>query len=298
MTEQKALLVTGASGQLGRRVVQHLRELYDGPIVVATRSPAKIANLAAQGISVREADFDDPITLERAFESTARVLMISTDAHGIPGKRLQQHQNAILAAKRAGVGHVLYTSLTRCEPGSPMKIASDHWGTEQALIASGLGYTILRNNLYAEIVLEFLPKALSIGKIVAAASDGSVAWIPRDDVALAAASALHRPPEGNVVLDITGSAPVSYAELAAMAAAVSGRPLRYEAVSPEDLRQAMSGAGLPEHVVDVLISFQLAAGKGDLAVCTDAVAQLMGRGPMSMRTFLDEHSAKLREAVA
>jgi NAD(P)H dehydrogenase (quinone) len=292
-TEAPTLLVTGASGRLGRLVLEHLRRRHAGHIVAATRNPDKLADLAQRGIELRAADFDDPASIKRAFARAQRVLIISTDAHDVPGRRLRQHENAIDIAARSGVQHLLYTSLTRCEPGSPMKIAPDHWRTEQALQASGLPYTVLRNNLYAEIVLEFLPQALQLGTLFAAADEGAVAWVPRNDVARAAAAALHAPPPGNTVLDVTGAAAVPYAELARLAAAASGRPLVYRAVAPDAIAQGMVRAGLPRHVIDVLLSFQLAAARGELAVCTNAIEQLTGQAPQTLGAFMQAHAGAL-----
>src|SRR5262249_19713219 len=137
------LLVTGASGHLGRRVLELLLEAGAGQIIAATRTPEKLADFAQRGVVVRHADFDDPASLAEAFKGAERLLLISTDAIGTPGLRIQQHTNAIKAAEEAGVSHVVYTSLINPEPGTPIAIAPDHYGTEQALAQSKLGFTVL-----------------------------------------------------------------------------------------------------------------------------------------------------------
>jgi NAD(P)H dehydrogenase (quinone) len=298
MTEASRLVVTGAAGQLGQRILRYLRRLHSGPIVATTRRPDALTACAGADIEVRAADFDQPESLERAFRGADRVLIISTDAHDVPGRRLRQHENALAAAREAGIRHVVYTSLTACDPGSPMPIAADHWATEQALAASGMRFTVLRNNLYAEILLEFLPRALKTGQLVAAAGEGAVSWVPRDDVARAAAAVLHAPPPGNQTLDITGSAPVSYAQLAEHAAAASGRKLAYVSTSAEAIAQGMARAGMTAHVVALLLGFQLAAARGDLAVCTNAIGELTGKPPQSLEAFLRDHRDLLMKAMA
>ena len=138
------LLVTGASGQLGRRVITHLVQTHRVAaqnIIATTRKPEALADLAAQGVVVRSADFDDPVSLAKAFAGADRLLLISTDALDRPGRRLEQHVNAVNAAVKAGVKHVVYTSMPRPDPGSPIPFAPDHLGTEKALASSPLGWT-------------------------------------------------------------------------------------------------------------------------------------------------------------
>ena len=130
------LLVTGASGQLGRRVIHHLLRTHQVPaarIIATTRKPDALADLAAEGVVVRQADFEDPASMVRAFVGAQRLLLISTDALDRPGRRLEQHQAAVAAAVGAGVNHVVYTSMLKPEPGSPIPFAPDHFGTEQGV---------------------------------------------------------------------------------------------------------------------------------------------------------------------
>ena len=157
------LLVTGASGQLGRRVLAHLLDTCAVPparLIAVTRDPAKLADFAARGVEVRRGDFDDPGSLGEAFKGAGRLLLISTDALDTPGRRLAQHQAAIAAAKTAGVRHIVYTSMPNPD-GSPIPFAPDHLGTEQALALSGRGWTILRNAWYFENLAFSLPGALA-----------------------------------------------------------------------------------------------------------------------------------------
>src|SRR5690606_13304042 len=195
------LLVTGASGQLGRLAVQFLLESYDGTIVAATRTPEKLADLS-QRVVVRQADFEDPASLASAFAGVDRLLLISTDAVDVPGRRLNQHRNAIKAAEQAGVKHVVYTSIINPGPDSPAFVAPDHRGTEEALSASSLGWTSLRENIYMDMLLMSVSQALQSGKLVNAIGDGKAAYITREDVAHASAAALIAPFEGRRTLEI------------------------------------------------------------------------------------------------
>ncbi len=290
--ERRTLLVTGASGHLGRRVAELL---VDGPdrLVLATRHPDKLASFAASGAVVRQADFDRPEGLAAAFAGADRLLLISTDALDRPGRRVKKQLAALDAAARAGVRHVVYTSLTHPGPDSPMPIAADHLGTEQALAASGMGYTVLRNNLYTDNLPTSLVAAVASGRLVSAGGDGGIAYVTREDCARAAAAALRSTEARSATLDVTGPAVVTRAELAALASELTGRPVAYVRVTPEALRAGMIAAGLPPQLADLLVSFQVAEAMGHLAVTSGAVAELTGRAPTGVAAFFAERRALL-----
>lgn len=292
-THKSTLLVTGAAGQLGRRVVELLLEAQAGPIIAATRTPEKLADLAARGVTVRQADFDKPETLVTAFAGAERLLLISTDAFDGAGRRVGQHRNAINAAVTAGVKHVLYTSFTRPEPGSPAAVAPDHYATEQALAASPLDWTSLRNNIYTESLLMSLPRAVATGQLVAAAGEGGAGYVTREDCARVAAAVLASQSSGRTFLDITGPAIVTHAELAQMASKLTGRPITYAPVTPEALKAGMMAGGLPEPVAGLVVSFDVAIAQGALAEASSTVKALTGRAPQSVHDFLAERKAAL-----
>lgn len=295
MTElsTQTLLVTGGSGQLGRRVIDLLLEANAGHVVTTTRTPEKLADLAARGVEVRPGDFDQPDSLAAAFAGVDRLLLISTDALGEPGKRLAQHRNAVAAAVQAGVKHVVYTSLVNPEPGSPITFAGDHYGTEQALADSPLDWTILRNNVYTDALLMSLPQAIASGQLVAAAGEGGVGYVTREDCARAAAAALAATTSGRVTLDITGPEVVTYVALAQIASEISGRPVSYVSIPAEDMVAGMMQAGLPPFLAEMLVSFHTAAAQGDHGFTTSVVADLTGTAPQSVHDFLLAH----REAL-
>lgn len=286
MTHQPTLLVTGASGHLGRRVAEILLARPAGRIVLATRSPAKLADLAARGAEVRAADFDDPASLARAFAGVDRLLLVSTDALDQPGRRLAQHYAAITAAVRAGVRHIVYTSLTHAVAGSAMSLAADHLATEQALAAAPVSWTILRNNLYADYVVPKLGHALASGRLATASGDGAIAYVTREDCARAAAAALSSDDVSRRTLDITGPAAITGAQLAALASRITGRTVTFTPVSAETIRAGLTAAGLPAGLVEALVTFDLGAAGGELAVVSPAVAELTGRSATRLEDFL------------
>lgn len=289
------LLVTGASGQLGRRVVDHLLTTFGMPadrIVAATRDPSSLADMAAKNVDVRMADFDDAASLDKAFAGVERLLLVSTDAVGVPGKRLAQHRTAVAAAEKAGVKHVVYTSMPNPEPGSPIPFAPDHYGTEQALAASNMDWTILRNCWYMDNLERSLPQVLASGGWYTSAGTGRIGYVAREDCARAAAAALASDAAGRTTYDITGPAAVTIEEIAAIASEAFGKPIRVVQVSDEQLAQGLARAGLPEPMVELIVGFDANTRAGNVDIASNAVETLTGRKPMDFRTFFNENKAQ------
>ncbi|MFN8528802.1 MAG: SDR family oxidoreductase [Anaerolineae bacterium] len=280
------LLVTGASGHLGRRVLELLLEAGETHIIATTRTPEKLADFAARGVTVRTATFDDPESLRAAFTGADRLLLISTDALGVPGLRERQHRTAIEAAAAVGVKHVVYTSLVN-PVNTPIPLAPDHAATEAALESSTLGYTILRNNVYADGLPGMLTQALGMGgKLFSAVGDGKIAYVTREDCARAAAAALAASFEGRRVLDVTGPEAISHAELAAIGTAVYGQPITYIPLSVEVMTQQLVQAGLPEPIAQLIVSFDDAGLQGKLNGVSAAVQDLTGQPAMRIADFI------------
>lgn len=289
------LLVTGASGHLGRAIVRHLLETLQVPparIIATSRKPETLADLAARGVTVRAADFDQPGTLSGAFRGADRVLLVSTDALLEPGKRLVQHRAAVQAAADADVKHVVYTSLPS-PATSHVSFAPDHLGTEQALAASGLGWTLLRNAWYAENLAYTLPSALASGEWVTAAGEGGIAYIARNDLARAAAVALAADSADNRIFTLTGTQALTSRDVAAKVAAATGKPLSVVGVTPEQLAEGLRGHGFPPVLADVFTSFDVATAAGDLGEVTDDFATLTGHAPSTFDVWLPAHLALL-----
>ena len=292
------LLVTGASGHMGRRVLELLLDAQAGPIIATTRTPDNLAEFSARGVTVRHGDFNDPDTLPAAFAGADRLLLISTDVVMEPGLRTQQHLTAVQAAQTAGVGHVIYTSLTNPGPDSLVSLAPDHHATEEALRTSPMDWTLLRNNVYADPLPSVLAQAIQMGSLYRASGDGRIGYITREDCARAAAAALADEFTGRRTLDVTGPEALSGADLAALATSISGKPVAYVPLPPDVLRENLRQAGLPEPVVEVIVTFDESAAAGQLDVVSTTVEDLTGQPPTRVADFLAEHRAEIVGAAA
>lgn len=286
MSEKSTLLVTGASGHLGRRVIELLLEGKSGPIIAASRSPEELANLRQQGVVTRHADFNDPTTLAEAFAGVDRLLLISTDVLGEPGLRLKQHLTAVQAAEAAGVKHVVYTSFINPEPGSAVLFAPDHYGTEQALKDSKMNWTILRNSLYADLLFNSFNQAVQLGGLFSAAGDGKTAYVTREDCARAAAAALTADFYGRRVLDITGPEALSQAELADLFSQIAGKTIPYVPLEVGVLVQNMVKAGLPRPIAETYASIDTAVAQGQFENVSSAFEKLTGDQAATITQFL------------
>ncbi|MES1156328.1 MAG: NAD(P)H-binding protein [Alphaproteobacteria bacterium] len=289
------LLVTGAAGHLGRRVVEVLIEAKAGEIIATTRSPDKLADLAARGVDVRAADFDDRASLDRAFSGAERLLLISTNTLDVPGKRLAQHRNAVAAAVGAGVRHIAYTSAPAPYPTPESSLINDHFWTEAAIFGADVDWTILRDNIYADYTLPALAHAVASGQLFSATKGGARNYVSREDCARAAAGALASA-KGRQVFDIGGTAPVTQDELAAIASELTGRAITHVNLAPDALRAGLVQSGLPGFLADALVAFDVDASEGKHAVRTDAIQALTGRPPTSLRDFLVEHRSAFSAA--
>ena len=275
--------ITGASGQLGRLTTEALEQrVSPEQLVLITRSPDGLAEYAARGIAVRAGDFNDPESLRAAFAGVDRLLIISTDR---VGARLEGHLRAIAAAKDAGVSHLLYTSIPEPTPDNPAGVVPDHAATEQAMRDSGLGWTFLRNALYAEGQLGTLQQAAASGRLVTNAGDGRGAYVTRADCGRAAAAALLQGP-GNASYDITGPAALSTADLAGLAAEIRGAAVEVVDVSDEAFAQGLVESGLPRPIAELLASFGTATRLGFLSTVSTAVADLTGTPPAPLASLL------------
>lgn len=289
-------LVTGASGHLGQLVITNLLEIHKIPaskIIATTRKPETLAALKAKGVDVRAADFDDTATLVKAFKGATRLLLISTDAMDRPGRRLEQHKSAIAAAEKAGVEHVLYTSMPKPET-SAVLFAPDHLGTEKALAGSGLkGWTVLRNNWYYENLLHSLPHAIKSGTWYSAAGEGKIAHIAREDLARAAAAALASDQGGRNTYTLTGAQEYTTGEIAKLVSDAVGKPISVVQVPLEGLVQGMVGAGVPEPVARVFGSFDTNTAQGGLSNVTGDYRKLTSNDNTPFTSWLAKNKQAL-----
>ncbi|GIF14734.1 SDR family oxidoreductase [Actinoplanes teichomyceticus] len=243
------IAVTGATGHLGRLVVQALldRGVDAGAIVAAVRTPQKAADLLGRGVQVREADYDRPETLATALAGVDRLLLVSGNA---VGSRLAQHRAVIEAAKAAGVGFVAYTSVLRADT-TPIRLAAEHRATEEALAASGLPYSFLRNGWYLENYTSQLPTVRATGAFLGSAGQGRIAAATRADYAEAAAAVLTAG-SARPVYELGGDQPFTMAELAAEVSRQLGAEIGYTDVPAEQLVTILTGAGVPRDFAEIL----------------------------------------------
>lgn len=259
------IVISRAGNQLGRSVVEELKERVGASEIVAlSRDTGKIADL---GVRTRRADFDDREGLVEAFAGADRLPLISTDR---VGQRVTQHANAIDAAVRAGVGHLFYTSITLAtDEGKSAMVAPEHRATEEALAASGLPLTALRNNLYTELLLAAAQQAIATG--VYASSCGA-SYVTCEDLAIATAAILADPAAPRGVLDLTGQEAVTGAQFASILCGIAGKEIRFQSLTDEQSAAGMAAAGLPPEMVALYNSFGTAQRQGYLDLVTD-VAQ-------------------------
>jgi NAD(P)H dehydrogenase (quinone) len=285
-----SIVVTGATGHLGRLVVEALldRGVPGGQIVATGRRTETLADLAERGVVVRRADFDDPASLREAFTGAERLLLVSGSE---PGRRIEQHGNAIEAAKAAGVRHIAYTSIVRADTSS-LLLAADHRGTEELLAASGVPHTLLRNAWYFENYTPQLPVYLEHG-IVGSVGTARISAAARADYAEAAAAVLTGEGHEGAIYEL-GGASFTMAELAEVVSTATGRTVTYTDLPVEQYAQVLVAAGLPEPVAAVFADGDRGAAAGELLVDGSDLEKLIERTPTPLADVVTAAAAQLR----
>jgi len=277
------IVVTGATGQLGRLVITTLlKTIPAADIVAAVRTPSKAADLAALGVTVREADYTRPDTLTTAFAGADKLLLISSSE---VGQRTRQHQAVIDAAKTAGVKLIVYTSVLRADT-SMLGLAGEHRATETALKASGVPFTVLRNGWYTENYAASIAPALAHGALLGSAQQGRIASAARADYAAAAAAVLTREGQAGKVYELAGDEAYTLADFANEITAQSGKQVIYQNLPEADFKAALIGAGLPEHLAGLLSDSDAGAAEGALFDAGGQLSALIGRPTTPMKTVV------------
>jgi len=284
-----AILVSGASGKLGRRTAELLLESVPATdVMLVTRTPEAVADLAGRGCVVRLGDYAEPASLAGAYAGAERMLLVSASDLDA---RAAQHRAAIEAAAAAGVRHVVYTSSPNPEPPNPAVIAPSHYATEQALAESGLSWTVLRNSLYAEYQVPEAERAVAAGRVTHNRGDGRVAYVSREDCAAAAAAVLAGTGHEGEVYDVTGPRPYSTSELAALYGELAGCAVEVEELDDGTfVDRLQGGAGDDEHArygAELVASFGRSIREGYMGTCSDAVESLTGRAARTLRAVLE-----------
>jgi len=268
-----SIVVTGATGHLGRLVVEQLLEKVPAEQITAVvRDEAKAAGLTARGVRLAVADYNAPETFQGVFSAGDKVLLIS--GNEFDKGRIGQHKVVLDAARAAGVALLAYTSA----PGTlTAALADDHRGTEEAILASGVPYSLLRNGWYNENYTENLAPVLQYGAVVQAAGDGRIATASRADYAAAAVAVLTGEGHENTTYELGGDTAWSFAEYAAELSRQTGKEIVYNAVPVDAYTGILTGAGLPEPLAATLAGVDASIEKGELAAVTGDLSRLVGR---------------------
>ncbi|MBS8272178.1 SDR family NAD(P)-dependent oxidoreductase [Thalassospira tepidiphila] len=280
------VLITGATGQLGSLVVKHLLDrIPASDIAVSVRKPEKAADLAARGIDVRAGDFNDLALMTTAFKGIETALIISAEDDN--ATRIKQHRTAVDAAKAAGVKHIVYTGIVDPKADADFTYSAIHLDTENYIRESGLAFTILRNSFYADLLLAGVPHALETGDFGAPAGDAKITYIPRNDLAEAAAVVLAKPADHvNKTYDLTGTRGVTHTEIAGYIANATGKPIKFVDLPAEVHTGILGSLGLPGHLVEALAGLYVGAKKGDYETVSYDFETLVGRKPQSVENFI------------
>jgi NAD(P)H dehydrogenase (quinone) len=280
------IVITGASGQLGRLVIARLLETVPASqIIAAVRDPKKVADLAAKGVQIRQADYSQPASLDGAFKDANKVLLISSSE---VGQRLVQHQAVIDAAKGQGVKLLGYTSVLHAS-NSKLGLAEEHRQTEAALARSGVPTVVLRNGWYHENYTAGVAHALANGAHFGSAGEGRISSASRADYAAAAAAVLtSNEDQGGKVYELAGDESYTLSDFAAEIARQSGKSVVYTDLPEADYKAALLQAGLPEFVAQLLADSDAAAAKGALFDDSRQLSQLIGRPTTPLASAIAE----------
>ncbi|MET3936862.1 SDR family oxidoreductase [Arthrobacter sp. OAP107] len=286
------IVITGATGQLGRLVVEALLEsgLPAEQIVAGGRTADRIADLGRRGVHVRSIDYSQPESLREAFAGADKVLLVSGSE---VGQRVEQHRNAINAAKEAGVGLIGYTSIANADT-TAMQLAAEHLATEEILRDSGVPFVLLRNGWYLENYTGQLPVQVQYGTVFGSAGEGRVSAAARADYAAAAAAVLLRDDQAGKVYELGGDDAFTLSELAGAVSVVSGKPVTYTDLPAEKYTQVLVEAGLPEPYAAILADSDLGIARGDLLVTSGDLSALLGRPTTPLREAVQTAAESLQ----
>ena len=275
------IAITGATGQLGRLVIDTLlQKLPAAEIIAIARNPAKAQAIAARGVQIRQADYTQPATLDAALKGASKLLLISSSEIG---QRIPQHRAVIEAAQRAGVKLVAYTSLLHADI-SPLRLAAEHKQTEALLRASGLPFVVLRNGWYTENHTAGMSAVLAHGAVLGSAGAGRFASAPRSDYAAAAAAVLTSDNQAGRVYELAGDTAYTLGELAAEIARQSGKAVVYKDMPEANYKAALISIGLPEGMSAMLADADIGASRGALFDDGRQLSQLTGRPTTPLAT--------------
>ncbi len=268
------ILITGATGKLGTKVVETLlKSVPASQLAVSVRNPEKAEGLRALGVDVRQGDFDRPETLDTAFAEIDKILIISTD--GDNETRIRQHTNAVEAAARAKVGFIAYTSVGNASKNK-LFLAPVHRATEEAILKTGIPYSFIRNNWYLENEIAAFQGVLAGAPWVTSAGAGKVGWALRQDYAEAAAAVMTGDGHENTMYELSGK-PMTQEELVDILGTVLGKEIPVQQVDDDIYADIMKGVGVPEPIIPILVAIQVSIREGSLEIVSNDFEKLLGR---------------------
>jgi NAD(P)H dehydrogenase (quinone) len=281
------IIVTGATGQLGHAVVTKLVSLVPvDQVAVSVRNIENASSLHALGVRVRQGDFDDARSLRNSFEGASQILLVSSNARSYGGDPLVQHRTAIDAAKAVGARRIVYTSHMAASHTSLFPPQRDHIATEEMLQQSGLAWTALRHGFYLSSGIAMMGNAIETG-VLEAPADGKFSWATHPD--LAEADALILANEGRYdgpTPPLVGPESLDFADLAAIASELTGKPIERRIIRDDQLRSNMATRGVPDHVAAIALGLYAAAQLGEFLSSDTTLTQLLGRAPITAKDFM------------
>ncbi|MDB5103613.1 MAG: hypothetical protein JWP91_1302 [Fibrobacteres bacterium] len=279
------ILVTGATGHFGSKVMERLLEHVPAKHLIASvTDPKRAGNLKKRGVDVRHGDFDFTHTLDHAFKGADRMLLIST--MGDNETRIRQHLAAVEAARQAKVKFIAYTSIAKADNTS-LWLGEVHRATETAIRATGIPFCLLRNNWYLENEAPVFKAALDGAPVTTSAGEGKVGWALRSDYALAAANVLTGTGHGNKVYELSGP-PLTYPGLAAVMSTVIKRQVPYHNLDDSTFAKFLSQSGWPQELVFLTVEIHRAIREGALDVNRLDLETLMGRPVTPLANGIEE----------
>lgn len=279
------MLVTGATGKLGTKVVETLlKTVPASQLAVSVRKPEKAERFRARGVEVRYGDFDYPETLDSAFAGIDRILIISAD--GDNETRIRQHRNAVAAAERAGVNFIAYTSVVNAQESKNL-FAPTHKATEEAILKTGIPYSFLRNNWYLENEISSIQAVLAGAPWVTSAGNGKVGWALQQDYAEAAAAVLSGNGHENTTYEFSGK-PLTQEELASALGSVLDKKVTVQQVDDSTYADMMKNAGVPDYVIPILVDIQKSIREGTLDFESNDFEKILGRPPIPVSQALSQ----------
>ncbi|WP_041580546.1 SDR family oxidoreductase [Bacillus sp. 1NLA3E] len=292
------ILVTGATGKLGSKVVELLlKTIPADQLAVSVRNPEKAEGLRAHGVEVRQGDFDKPETLDAAFAGIDKLLIVSSSEVRLGGDeiRMRQHANAVAAAKRANVKFIAFTSAPKAR-NSDFFLAPVYKATEEAIVKTGIPYSFLRNNWYLENEIGSIQAAMAGAPWITATGDGKVGWALRQDLAEATANVLTGNGHENTIYELSGEL-MTHKDLFSTLETILGKEISFQQVDDDTYAEIMKGAGVPEAFLPMLINTQKGIREGGLEVESNDLEKLLGRPAVPMKEALTQIVSQISHAA-